>query len=72
MCLPTIRSFSNTLNITELQERVFLDWRPYIDRLNICLMRSRTINHSHQCAQQYLSEFNNVFLQHLKEILKEY
>lgn len=71
-CLPTLNAFRNERNVSQLQERVQHKWQPYIDRLNLCIMRSRTAMQIDYCFVKYKEEYDQKFKPVLKEVLLEY
>ena len=56
----------------QLQERVYQKITPYVDRLNICILRSRTASEADHCFAVYDAEFENSFKPELKNILLDY
>lgn len=60
-CLPTLNALRNDRNIAQLQERVQHKWQPYIDRLNVCILRTRTAMQMDYCFMKYKEEFEAKF-----------
>jgi hypothetical protein len=56
----------------QLQERVYQRLTPYIDRLNICIIRSRTNVEADHCFNTFNSDFDDKFKPDLKKILFDY
>ena len=71
-CLPTLNKLRSHENISQLQERVYQKITPYVDRLNICLLRSRTADEADYCFTTYDAEFQAKFKPELKDILLHY
>ena len=58
--------------MSQLQERVYQKMTPYVDRLNICILRSRTADEADYCFTQYDADFQTKFKPELKDILFQY
>ena len=71
-CLPTLNNLRNDRNVEQIQERVYHKLKSHIDKLNICILKSRTANQVDYCFNQYQSAYNGPFQASLKEILLDY
>ena len=56
-CLPTIGKLRNEANISQLQERVYQKMTPFVDKLNICIIRSRTADDADECFRRWDSDW---------------
>jgi hypothetical protein len=72
ICLPTLNNLRTTENMLQLQERVYQNLHRYIDRLNICIIRSRTNVEADHCFNTFNADFESKFKPDLKKILLDY
>jgi hypothetical protein len=71
-CLPTINNLRNAENISQLQERVYQNLTRHFDRLNICILRSRTNVEADYCFNRFNEDYESKFKPDLKNILLDY
>ena len=62
----------NQKNIIELQERVYHELLPYVNRFNVCIVQSRTPEQSEYCSEIMNKNLTIDFQPKLKKILSEY
>lgn len=72
ICLPTLNALRNERNVSQMQERIHRKWLPYVDKLNYCILRSRTAMQIDYCFMKYRESFDDKFKGELKTILLEY
>ena len=70
--LPTISNFSNELNVSQVQERVYHKLNIYEDEFNKCHVQARTPSQATFCGDQLITRLRVDMMQHIKDILDEY